>query len=200
MHALTWLMIPFAALCWRLGGGAFTTLTGVVLGTDEARGFRAWAAVPFAILAYLPPCVLPDAWPAAAPLCIYIGVLIGGWGPFQGMGLPAVGAPEDSWLRWLPERLGLKVGTLAHDYFGMTESGLLCMAPLAILVVAFGANHFLAFSLIAGAGLLFAPAYLLARAGFPTVPRFVQGQAWGEIFVGAVVGAALLGVLKCLHG
>lgn len=185
------IFLAVPAILWRLGGGAFTTLTGVELTTDEARLFRAFAG-SLAVFSFTPPFsahayIYMTIW--LAPAALYIGVMISGWGPFQGMGLPSPGMPEQSWMRWLPEQLGLKVGTLAHDLVGMAEAGTVCMAPIAVLLgflIGFKAS-----AIMLGAGVGFAPCYLLARLNFPTIPNFAEGQSWGEVFAGALIGAAL---------
>jgi hypothetical protein len=178
--------ILFVLVCaglWRLGGGAFTTLSGFELGTDEARVFRAVPAWSY-LLAFWPS--IPSAF---AALALYVGVMCVGWAPFQNMGLPPENMPEQSWLRWLPEHLGLKIGTLGHDFVGMMEAGLVCVAPLAALTWFIAGPQGTAILLAAGLG--FAPCYLLARLNFPSVPNFAEGQSWGEVFTGALIGAAL---------
>lgn len=183
------LLVP--AFLWRLGGGAFTTLTGVNLATDEARLFRAFPGF-LVVIGFAPsfvnyPYIYMTVW--LVPVALYIGVLISGWGPFQGMGLPSPDMPEQSWMRWLPEQLGFQIGTLAHDFVGMAEAGVVCMAPLAALLgILIG---FKAAAIMLGAGIGFAPCYLLARLNFPTIPLFAEGQSWGEVFTGALIGAAL---------
>ena len=179
----------FSSVLWRLGGGAFTTLTGVVLGTDMARMFRVAIATLFVIT--LPPFWFVFGWAA-----LFLGLIIGGWAPFQEMGLQPINMPEPSWLRWLPEQLGLKIGTLAHDFVGMAEAGFFVMLPLALLLAAH--REFGGAAVMLAAGLGFAPAYLLARLNFPTIPNFAEGQGWGEVFAGALVGAA--SALVCFSG
>jgi hypothetical protein len=177
------IFVPLCALLWRLGGGAFTTLTGIELGTDTARLFRIAPALIY-VIAFCSP------WTLLAPAALLVGLMISGWGPFQGMGLPSPNMPEQSWLRWLPERFGLKIGTLGHDFVGMAEAGMVCMWPLALLV--FFPLGFASAAILIVAGLGFAPCYLLARRGFPTIPHFAEGQSWGEVFTGALIGAALV--------
>lgn len=170
-----------SGIVWRLGGGAFTTITGLNFGSDSARALRAM------ITSFLPPVALWFfllVFPA-----LFVGVCIGGWGPFQGMGLPVSGKPEPSWKRWLPNALGFKAGTLMHDFIGMMQSGLCCMAPLAGLYVCF--DHVAAFGIML-VGLGFAPCYLLGRLPLPTIPRFATGGEWGEVFTGAMIGAAFV--------
>lgn len=173
-----WFCVLLGAVLWRMGGGAFTALTGLNFGTAPARGVR--AALALLIAPHLGFYALP------AVLALFIGVCEAGWAPFQGMGLPAVGAPEASWKRWLPERLGFAVGTFDHDFIGMAESGVLCLAPLA-LVLSVRLYHPVWWPLLAG--LLFAPAYGLARMVPFAVPKFAAGQEWGEVFTGAILGA-----------
>ncbi|MFP5250233.1 MAG: hypothetical protein ACLGP3_10450 [Acidobacteriota bacterium] len=170
----------FSSVIWRLRGGAFTTLTKLDPGTDGARAIAA-VGIPLVLALYTSRLELLLLAPA-----IFVGVAADGWQPFQEMGLP-VANPEASWLRWLPLHLGLRAGTFWHDFVGMAECGVLCLAPSALVGFAFGYHGLVALA----AGLFFAPAYALARLGFPTIPNFAQGQSWGEIFAGAVVGAGL---------
>lgn len=168
------------AICWRLRGGAFTTITGLNPGTDGARLF---GILPFLGLEYL------ANWHVAATgaILLFLGIITTGWGPFQGMGTVTAN-PEPSWLRWLPTHLGLKENTLAHDFIGMAEAGLLCVLPLAL------GTAFLSWQasiLVCIGGLSFSLAYLLARLPLPTIPRFAEAQAWGEVFVGAILGGTI---------
>ncbi len=166
------------AVLWRLGGGALTALTGFSLGTDFARAIR---AVLGAIL-----CWRFGLYGLAAVPALFLGVIIGGWGPFQGMGSGV--STEPSWKRWLPGALRLKPNTLPYDMLGMAECGVLCMSPAAIVAGVLAGWHGAAV-MLAG-GLLFAPAYALARLPLPAIPRFASGAEWGEVFTGAVVGGA----------
>ena len=166
-------------------------MCGVHVGTQATRalclGAIAWALF----------CV---AWPlhSAMPAfffglifaALFLGVAVAGWAPFQGMGLPPVAVPEQSWLRWLPLQLRLKVDTFWHDLVGMAEAGLVCMLPCFLVGFWFGHHAWLL--LLTGIG--FAPAYALARLSFPTIPNFASGQSWGEVFAGALVGAGLFTV------
>lgn len=181
------------ALGWRLRGGAFTTLTGIDLGTDFARVIGAAAiAAPLAILH-------GPLYAILIPL-IFAGLIATGWGPFQGLGLPSPYAPERSWLRWLPLRLGLKTGTVAHDAVGLAEAGVICVAPSAVF---FGITHgVLAGVLALTVGLGFPIAYAIPRiVRLPAIPKFSSGQAWGEVFVGALIGAAFSAISSgVVHG
>jgi len=177
-----------AAVLWRLGGGGFTSLTGLSFGTDAARAIRAAIGLIFC---------LPYGWYGLVAVpALFLGVCIAGWAPFQGMGQLPASAPEQSWKRWLPELLGLPVSTLAHDFIGMSECGVICMVPVAT-VLAILAGPPLA-AIILASGLLFAPAYLLARLPWPTIPRFATGQEWGEVFTGAMLGATFAAVVHFL--
>jgi hypothetical protein len=175
-------------LLWRLRGGAFATLTGLNVGTQATR---IASAVLMAGFLYL----LTRHWIVLgfAP-CLFVGWILGGWGPFQGMGLEADPGfvPEKSWLRWLPEQLGLKPGTVFHDLVGMAEAGVIAMAPSGLFVAYLTHWTGLYWLLVVFAGIGFAPCYLAARLlPFPTIPKFAQGQAWGEVLTGVLVGAAL---------
>jgi hypothetical protein len=173
------------AFVWRLGGGAFTSITGLNFGSDAARALRAMLAG-----------LLPVMWFAPGVPVLFIGICIGGWGPFQGMGLPVSGRPEPSWKRWLPQLLGFKAGTTAHDFIGMAESGLCCMAPLALL---YGWFDWRIGAWLLACGVGFAPCYLLARLPWPAVPKFAEGQEWGEVFTGALLGAAFVVIAMTIN-
>ena len=185
---LAGLFVLFSAVMWRLRGGAFTTLTGVRLGTDQARIFGCVPAMVFAEV--MAQNLGVSGWVRLGPLAVFAGLVEGGWAPFQEMALMPADMPEASWMRWLPERLGFKIGTLGHDFIGMMLAGYVCMAPLAMLVLLTAGLYGCVVLLLAGLG--FAPCYLLARLNFPAVKNFAEGQSWGEVFVGALIGAALM--------
>ncbi len=172
----------FSGVVWRLRGGAFTTLTGLNPGTDGARAIAA-VLIPLGLAAYTAHWTLLTLAPA-----IFVGLITTGWAPFQEMGLRPPGMPEASELRCLPLWLGLPVGTFWHDFVGMAEAGVVCMAPSALVALAL---HVPAPFVPLLTGVCFAPAYTLARLRWPAVPNFARGQEWGEIFAGAVVGAGL---------
>jgi hypothetical protein len=177
-----------AALIWRLRGGAFATLSGVNIGTSATR---IAAALLMALIFYV---ATRSYWGFGLAPCLFAGMSVAGWGPFQGMGLeqdPGY-VPEKSWLRWLPEQLGLKPGTFFHDFVGMAEAGAVCVLPSALFVAWLNGWSLAAFLLVIFAGLGFSVAYTLAKLiPFPTIPRFAEGQAWGEVLAGALLGAAL---------
>jgi hypothetical protein len=179
------LLVLLSAGLWRLGGGAFTNLTGIDFGADPARGLR--ACVGF----------LLSGWVGfLSVIALFFGICFAGWGPFQGMGLPAPYAPEKSWLRWLPENLGFPAGAFWHDFVGMIEAGVLCMAPVAAVVACWS---WPAAIIILAAGPMFAPCYALARITPWVVPKFAAGQEWGEVFTGALIGASFIGASTCFH-
>lgn len=175
------------AILMRLRGGAFSTLTGIRLGTDTARAIYAvpmGAALAIASHHF-------SAFLLAIPL--FVGLLITGWGPFQGMGLKAPTTPEKSWMRWLPNLLGLKTGTVGQDAFGLAEAGLVFMLPVALVC-----GWFYGQFIVILAGLLWPVAYGIPRlVSLPTIPNFASGQSWGECFTGAFAGIALL---LAIHG
>ena len=170
------------AAAWRLRGGAFTTITKIDLGTDFARLIgAAGLAAPLA-LEHGP--LFGLVTPA-----VFIGLLVTGWGPFQGLGLKSPYAPERSWLRWLPLRLGLPTGSVGHDAVGLAEAGLVLIAPSAALLAALCGP--LAVIPLVVAGLLFPLAYGIPRViRLPSWPRVAVGQDWGEVFVGALLALA----------
>lgn len=184
----------YAGIVWRLRGGAFTTLTGINPGTDGAR-------LGCGILLGAPLALVHAEWRGLLIMpAIFIGLLLSGWGPFQGMGTEDVPGyvPETSWLRWLPQRLGLAPGSYWHDWLGMTQAGVVCLAPSAVVVAWVAHWATVPWVMVLACGAAFGEAYTLARAGLPTIPKFVTGQAWGEIFAGVLVGASI-GAVFFIH-
>jgi hypothetical protein len=176
-------LVLCVAFVWRLRGGALATLLGVKVGTDATRALcAALIALPFAA-----PNSLPVLLPAGLYIALFVGEMIAGWAPFQEMGLIPANMPEQSWLRWLPLHLGLKIDTFWHDFVGMAEAGVFFMLPM--FIVGLWCGHHAWLLLLAGLG--FAPAYAAARLNLPAIPKFAEGQSWGEVFAGAIVGAGL---------
>lgn len=185
-----WLIV-FALWCgfvWRLRGGALATLLRIHVGTDGTR-------MICSMLIGLP--LLAVHFDSVAPglivIAIFGGLKLTGWGPFQGEGLenkPGY-VPQKSWMRALPDALGLKVGTFWHDFVGMTVAGIVCMAPPALVCGWVGAWTLPSVLEPLLAGALFSVAYAIARLGFPTIPNFAKGQSWGEVGAGMLVGTAL---------
>lgn len=121
------------------------------------------------------------------------GLMLTGWGPFQGMGLEDVPGykPEASWLRWPPHEIGLRDGSIGMDVMGMAEAGFLCMSLSALVVAWLTWPPSVTPLAVVGAGVLFPIPYLIARfVPLPRIPRFASGQAWGE--VGAALAFSLL--------
>lgn len=194
MHSLTiGIFLLFCGVVWRLRGGAFTTLTGIDPGTQGARTMCA-VLITMAAVLMVDRAAAPFEWSLCAiGVAIAMGLDLSGWGPFQGMGIPAPVAPEKSWLRWLPLRLGLPVGSIGHDVIGMAQAGIVCLAPLALDAAWHDCWTWQPAAMTFAAGALFPVPYLLARfIPFPAIPRFASGQAWGEIGAGALVGGAIL--------
>ena len=172
---------------WRLRGGALATLIGVRVGTQVTR-------VICCMLIGSPLAAAHATTIASGAVAgaLFGGMVEAGWGPFQGMGLAAPGvAPEASWMRALPLLIGLRVGTFWHDFVGMAQAGLMCMAGVAIVCGI--VTHWAPLSIVAplAAGAAFPVAYALARLRLPTIPNFAAGQSWGEVGAGILVGAAL---------
>lgn len=187
------MFIPFIAFCawcgfvWRLRGGALATLLGVHVGTQTTRALCA-AAISLMALPGEPALICALVFAA-----LWCGLAATGWGPFQGDGASSrvVLTPQRSWLRWFPRSLGLVEGSMAYDSVGLLMAGLVCMAPLAIVCgYAFGWSLLpIGAPLVAGAA--FPIPYAIARLRLPTIPNFADGQSWGEVGAGILVGAAL---------
>lgn len=178
---------------WRLRGGALATFIGVHIGTNATRAAFDGALVVVLFLLSRNVVAL-YLFPG-----VFIGLAITGWGPFQGLGAPppAGEAPEKSWMRLLPDLLGLKVGSVAHDTVGLIEAGLLCMAPNAALVGYIGSPAYGV--LLWLVGVLFPLGYAIPRlVPLPSFPRFASGGVWGEFFCGAFVAPALLAALMAV--
>ena len=175
----------FCGVMWRMRGGAFATLSGVNIGTQCTR-------VICGLMMARPLFLVVGLWVYLIAFAIFAGLAITGWEEFQGMGTETGDLLTEKpkyWMRWLPGALGFSVGTIPYDMLGMAQAGLVCMVPVA-LAVGF-VRPWSAMLICLGAGVGFAPCYLLARLNFPTIPNFAQGQAWGEVFTGALIGTAL---------
>lgn len=186
MHLLLiFLFALFGGLVWRLRGGGFTTLTGVNEGDDPDRLVTSMVlAIPLGFVAMVPCCI--------DMMGIFLGLLVSGWGPFQSMGLPYAGSPEKSWLRWLPLKLGFAIDTVKHDIVGLMEAGLLLVLPSMLGLLFFGGIGLMPLLLLLMIPLM-PLAYLLPRLiNLPTIPNFVEGQSWGEVFVGIFFASLLL--------
>ena len=183
--------VVWAGIVWRMRGGAFTTLTGIDPGTQGARALAALAlSLPLVTIA-------SPVWLAflVAPGILF-GLMLSGWEEFQGMGTETgylLTEKPGYWPRRLPSMLGLQVGTFPYDVMGMMQVGVLCMLP-SILLLANWCRERVLFLVVAG--LLFGPAYLMARFLHPDAGKFAKGQEWGETFTGMIVGAALFYVLS----
>lgn len=173
---------------WRLRGGALATLLRVRVSTDVTR-----AICSVLIVVALAPGVIAPLTGGGLAIALMLGLMLAGWGPFQGMGLENVPGyvPEQSWLRALPRLLGLKVGSFWHDAVGMAQAGLVCMAPAAIVCGWATAWHAAPICAPLAAGVAFPIPYAIARIKLPSIPNFAEGQSWGEVGAGILVGAAL---------
>jgi hypothetical protein len=181
-----------SALLWRLGGGAFTTLTGLNFGTDSARVLRSTIALIFPIF---------FGWYALLALpALFAGICLAGWGAFQGMGTETGIVLESSWKRALPNAFGLRAGTFWHDFVGMLLCGALCVLPLTIVLGGLamtGRNTFPSAMIVWLAGFGFAPCYALARLVPWGIPKFAGRQEWGEVLTGAMLGAFFVWSVSC---
>jgi hypothetical protein len=178
----------FGAVIWRLRGGALAEILNSNLGGTTVD------RIVTSIIFPLPLALINPVFASISAIGIFIGLIVTGWGPFQGMGLPSVTPPEQSWLDWLPTKLGLKVQGYLYCAVGMLECGFVFVAPmiLILLLAGFGVN---VLTLLAMSP-LFVIAYSLPRViNFPSIPKFATGQEWGEIFVGFFLALILLTIL-----
>jgi hypothetical protein len=172
----------YSAVLWRLRGGAFATFLDLNLGTQGTRLLTSFL-LGFVFL------FLNIHYGITIMVTIMIGLLISGWPPFQAMGQPYPGTPESSWLRWLPTRLGLTIDTVLYDIVGLFEAGLVFIAPTYAALTLQGFNA----SLLLFMPLVFPLAYYIpTKINLPTITDFVQGQVWGEVFVGFFLGLFLI--------
>ncbi len=180
--------IMYVAVLWRMRGGAFATLAGVDIGTGWTR---AWCGLLMSV-GWIP---ILGASAFFLEATIFIGLSITGWEEFEGMGTETgylVSEKPGYWMRWLPIKLGLLPVTIPYDLLGMAQAGLVCMAPTALLAAWLSGWHVMPAIIMLLCGLGFGPAYLLARLPLPAIPNFAHGQSWGEVFTGALIGAALV--------
>lgn len=189
MSGHTWIAFAiftlFMGIDWRERGGAFTQATGINPGTD---GARLGCGVLSAGVLYL----ASHQWQAGLlAVSELVGLMLTGWGPFQGMGLEKGQIPERSWLRWLPLAVGFARETIPHDMLGLAQAGIVCVAPSAVICAWVAHWGWRAPVAVLAAGALFPLAYLIARIGLPRVPDFAKGQAWGEVGAGMLFGAGL---------
>jgi hypothetical protein len=73
----------------------------------------------------------------------------------------------------------------------MTLSGVGCVVRSAVIVSWVSRWTIVPVALVLACGAAFGEAYSIARAPLPSIPKFVTGQAWGEIFAGMLFGASL---------
>lgn len=174
--------------CWRARGG----------GAADATGFRFWgtsATRAIFALAMLLPLLLLTWHAILLVIAFWAGWSIVGWGAFQGM---APGPHRPNTVATALDAAGLHDVTVWYDFAGMAIEGLICLALPALAtaaVLAWRASPdvswhavLLRAAIFWLAGLMFAPLYLAGdRLPLPAIGRFVGGQAWREVFVGAWV-------------
>jgi len=146
---------------------------------------RAIAAVAMAA----PLALFTWHWLALIP-ALFLGWSVSGWGAFQGMRV--VSDDPKNPLALLIRKLGMT--GLGGCILGMTISGLICVAPSALIVGLLGWTWYPA-ALILVSALAFPLAYFLAVRCWVGAPLGVFASMgstqWGEILVGASVGATI---------
>jgi hypothetical protein len=113
-------LIPFvlwSSFLWRLRGGAFKALTGINTGTQVARIFCSLGiAAPLVWLHN-------DWWLALLAPALLLGLIIAGWGPFQGMDAGKF-TDAHSPVTWIFDHAGLRVGVSPwRCYMGWLRPG-----------------------------------------------------------------------------
>ena len=177
--------VLWSAIWWRFRGGAFTTLTGINPGTQGMRAITGVAlAAPLALIHGM-------LWMTLAPAFL-LGLALTGWEEFQMMG--SGGALETEkpgyWMRRLPGALGLTVGTVSYDIVGMTEALVVSLLPPAVTLCGILVSPIGMFMLMAAP--IGAISYAACRfTHLPAIPKFANGQEWGEVFTGAAIGVVL---------
>lgn len=157
----------WAALWWRLRGSAEADAWIDLPGGGQSA--RAICALMIAAPALIAGVYLAAALTAA----LFLGMVAAGWGKAMDIGRVA--------------------GRRLTDALGMSGWGLVATMPTAAVLWWFGLSWWPL--LIAGA--LFGPIYALCWwigdvRGLPRVRLLAAGPTeWGEVFVGAVIGAAL---------
>jgi hypothetical protein len=159
------LYVALGALAWRVRGGGL-----VPLGSTHAA--RAVAGVALAApLAWW--CA--DAWLLLLAPAVWLGLVLVGWGDWMDMRPGRANelvAPLVSWLR----------PGITQDVAGMSLTGLVLVAPPAIVLVALGHAGWL----LVGPALALGPIYY---AGWRISP--VHGTETAEWLAGAAIAAGL---------
>jgi hypothetical protein len=201
VYLLIALYLIYGAFLNRLRGGASSTLLNINIGTQTTRLLTSQLFVlPLLAALYFNKLSMPFSLYNALPIeltvvTLTLGYILAGWAPFQSMDTSPV--TEKSYLESLPNLL-FTPDTTPWKFLGMMEAGFICLLPTAISYALFYHHYIImAYALL---GLLFAPAYLLARLfSFPINKLTPQKMAWGEVFSGVVIAVFFLfsvGVVK----
>ena len=180
------LLALWGAVVWRMRGGAFAEATGIDIGTQATRAACGLLlALPLAILAH-------DVWLLLVAPDILIGLIVSGWAAFMAYGADGNAHVTDSPFDWLPRVAGIPQKSKWTDAAAFFEIGPACMLLTAALLWWRGYGWWW----IGAPMLAFAPVYYVcdmmgARRWLPYWRVLDTSEAWAELTMGAVIGAAL---------
>ena len=176
----------WGAVVWRMRGGAFAEATGINIGTQATRAACGLLlALPLAILAR-------DPWLLLIAPAVFVGLVICGWAPFMAYGLDGNAHVEASPFDWLPRTLGVPQASEMTDFAAWMQIGLVCMLPSEIALWWLGfAWWWLAVPAVAFSGVYWACDRAGSRRWLPYFRVIDTPEAWAELVMGAVIGAAL---------
>ena len=181
--------VVFAAWCavvWRARGGAFAAVTGIDLGTQPTRiACGMLIAAPLAWFGR-------DAWLLGLAPALFLGLVAVGWAAFMAYGadgnVHVAGSPFD----WLARVLRIPTASAWTDAVGWLQIGPACLAPSAALLAALRLGWWwLAVPAVGFAGVYAACDAAGARGWLRYRRALDTPEAWAELVMGAVIGAAL---------
>ncbi len=180
------LFARWGAVVWRARGGGLAALAHVKFGTQATRlACGLLLAVPCAVVAR-------DWWLLGIAPDILVGLIVSGWAAFMAYGADGNAHVLDSPFDWLPRAAGVPQKSQWTDAIGFFEIGPACMGLTAALLAWRGYAWWWAIV----PTLAFAPVYYVAdtmgaRRWLPYWPAVDTEEAWAELTMGAVIGAAL---------
>ena len=171
---------------WRARGGALAKVTGENFGTLATRAAcGVLIAVPLALMAR-------DWWLLLIAPDVLVGLMEVGWAAFMAYSQDGNAHVTDSPFDWLPRSLGIPRRSQWTDAVGWLQIGPVCLLPCAVTL---GWRGF-AWWWVVPAALAFAPVYYVFdemgfRGWLPDWKAVDTEEAWAELAMGVVIGAAL---------